>query len=39
LGERRDVNRALMGKSERKRLLGRPWFSWEYNIEMDIQQV
>ena len=29
----------MVGKSEDKRTLGRLWRRWEYNIEMDIQEV
>ena len=31
--------RVLMGKPERKRLLGRPRRRWEDNIKMDLQEV
>jgi hypothetical protein len=27
----------LIGKSERKRPLGSPWYGWETNIKMDIK--
>jgi len=33
------VYRALVGKSEAKRQLGRPWHKWEINIKMDLQEV
>ena len=36
-GERR--YRFLVGKSEGKRPLGRPWATWENNIKMDLQEV
>jgi len=36
---RRGVYRVLMGKSEGKRLLGRPRRRWEDNIKMDLQEV
>ena len=39
MGERRDVYRVLVGKSEGKRPLGRPRHKWEDNIKMDIQNV
>jgi len=39
MGERRDVYRILVGKPERKRLLGRPRRIWEENIKMDLQEV
>jgi hypothetical protein len=37
--EERDVYRVLVGKSEGKRLLGRPRRRWEDNIRMDLQKV
>jgi hypothetical protein len=39
MGEGRGVYRVLVGKTEGKRPLGRPWRRWEYNIKMDIQKV
>jgi len=39
IGERRGVNRVLMGKPEGKRPLGIPRHRWEDNIKMDIQEV
>ena len=39
MGERRDVFRVLVGKSEGKRRLGRPKRRWEDNIKMDLQEV
>ena len=39
MGESRDVYMVLVGKSERKRPLGRPRHRWEYNIKMDLQEV
>jgi hypothetical protein len=33
------VYRILVGKPEGKRLLGRPRYSREYNIKMDLQEV
>jgi len=39
MGERRDVYRVLVGKSEGKRPLGRPRRGWEDNIKMDLQEV
>jgi hypothetical protein len=39
MGEGRDVNRILVGKSEGRRPLGRPRCSWEDNIKMDLQEV
>jgi hypothetical protein len=38
-GERRGVYRALVGKPEGKRLLGRSRRRWEYIIKMDLQEV
>jgi hypothetical protein len=29
----------LVGKPEGKRPLGRPWYKWEDNIKMDLQEV
>jgi len=39
MGERRGVYRVLVGKTERKRPLGRPRHRWEYNIKMDLQEM
>jgi len=39
MGEKRVVYRALVGKLEGKRPLGRPKRSWEHNINMDLQEV
>jgi hypothetical protein len=39
LGERRDVFKVLVGKTEGKRLLGRPRRRWEDNIKMDLQEM
>jgi hypothetical protein len=39
MGERRGVNRVLVGKREGKRPLGRPGCRWEDNIKMDLQEV
>jgi hypothetical protein len=36
MGKSIGVNRFLVGKSERKRLLGRPKRRWEDNIKMDL---
>jgi len=35
----RGVYRVLVGKPEGKRPLGRPWRRWEYNINLDLQEV
>jgi len=37
MGVRRGVYRALVGKPEGKRPLGRPRRRWEDNIKMDLQ--
>ena len=39
MGERRGVHRALVGKPEGKRLLGRPRRRREDNIKMDLQEL
>ena len=39
MGERRGVDRVLVGKPEGERLFGRPWRRWEDNINMDLQDV
>jgi hypothetical protein len=39
MGDRRGAYRVLVGKTERKRPLGRLWFRWEYNIQMYVQVV
>jgi len=39
MGERRGVYRVLVGKTEGKRLLGRPRRRWKGNIKMDLQEV
>jgi len=39
MGERRGVYRFSVGKSERKKPLGRPRRRWEDNIKMDLQEV
>jgi hypothetical protein len=38
-GERRGVCRVLVGKPEGKRPLGRTRRRWEYNINVDLQEV
>ena len=37
--ERRGLYRVLVRKPEGKRPLGRPRYSWENNIKMDLQEV
>ena len=39
MGERRGIYRVLLGKTERKRPLGRPGLRWEDNIKIDLQEV
>ena len=39
MGERRVVHRALVGKPEGKRRLGRPRRRWEDNITLVLQEV
>ena len=39
MGERRGVDRVLVGKPEGKIPLGRPRRRWEDNIKMDLQEV
>jgi hypothetical protein len=39
MGERRGVYRVLVGKTEGKRLLGRPSHRWEDNIKVYLQEV
>jgi hypothetical protein len=36
MGEERGVHRVLVGKPEKKRLLGRARRRWEDNIKMDL---
>ena len=39
MGERKGVNRVLMGKPEGKRPLRRPRPRWQDNIKMNLQEV
>jgi hypothetical protein len=39
MGERRDLNRVLLGKPEGKRPLARSRCRWEDNIKMNLQEV
>jgi hypothetical protein len=39
MGERRDLCRILVGKYDRKRLLGRTRRRWEDNIKMDLKKL
>ena len=38
-GKRRGIHRALVGKTEGKKPLGRPRRGWEDNIKMELQEV
>jgi hypothetical protein len=39
MGERKGAYRALVGKPEGRRPLGRPRHRWEDNIKMDLREV
>jgi hypothetical protein len=39
VGERRSVNRVLVGKPEGIRPLGRPRHRWKDNIKMNLQEL
>jgi hypothetical protein len=39
MGERRGVNRVLVGRPERKRPLGRSRRRWEDDIKMDLREI
>jgi hypothetical protein len=39
IGERRDVYRVMVGKTEGKSLFGRPRRRWENNINLDLPKV
>jgi hypothetical protein len=39
MGERRGACRALVGKPDGRRPLGRPMLRWEDNIKMDLREV
>jgi hypothetical protein len=39
MGERRGAYRALVGKPEGRRPLGKPRRRWEDNIKMDLREV
>jgi hypothetical protein len=39
MGERRGAYRALVGKPEERRPLGRPRRRWKDNIKMDLREV
>jgi hypothetical protein len=38
-GENMNAYRILVGKSEGKRELGRPWRGWVVNIKMDLREI
>jgi hypothetical protein len=38
MGDMGVAYRVLVGKSDGKRPLGRPWHRWEDNIKMDLQE-
>jgi hypothetical protein len=38
MGERRQAYKILVGKSEGKRPLGRPWRRWEDNIRVNVSK-
>jgi hypothetical protein len=39
MGEKRNAYRILMGKPEKKRLLGRPRCRWVDNIKIDLREI
>jgi hypothetical protein len=39
VGDRRGVNRALVGKTEENSSTGRPTRRWDDDIKMDLQEV
>jgi hypothetical protein len=39
MGEKRNAYRALVGKPEEKRSLGRPRRRWEDNIKTDLREI
>jgi hypothetical protein len=39
MGEERKVCKVLVGKSEGKRLLGRPRRRWENGVRMDLSEI
>jgi hypothetical protein len=39
MGEKRNAYRVLVGKSERKRPLGRPRCKWKDNIKMGLREI
>jgi hypothetical protein len=38
-GKKRNAFKVMMGKSERKRPVGRPKGRWEDNIKMDLREI
>jgi hypothetical protein len=39
MGKKKNAYRILMGKPERKRLLGRPRRRWEDDIKIDLREI
>jgi hypothetical protein len=39
MGDTRGAYGVVVGRPERKRLLGKPRHRWKYNIKMNLQQV
>jgi hypothetical protein len=39
MGDRRGAYVVLVGRSDGKRPLGRPWCRWEGNIKLDLQEL
>jgi len=39
VGEMRNTHKILVGKTERKKQLGRPWYRWEDKTRMDLRET
>jgi hypothetical protein len=39
MGEERKLYKVLMGKTEVRRPLGRPWRRWENGVRMDLREM
>ena len=39
MGERRGVDRVLVGRSEDKRPTGRPWLRWDDTVKMNLNRL
>jgi hypothetical protein len=39
MGEGRNIYEVLVGKPERKRILGRPRLRWDYGMKMDLREI